>query len=100
LDITDDLLKEFKDRMHITHNEDDNLKQLLSFSIVAIKSSCGSFDIEGSTDIDLRAKELVFERTRYVYNDALEYFTENFLSEINSLGLDIALEEEETDATV
>ncbi|UII58677.1 phage gp6-like head-tail connector protein (plasmid) [Cytobacillus spongiae] len=86
--------------MHITHNEDDNLKRLLSFSIVAIKSSCGSFEVYGETDIDLQAKELVFERTRYVYNDALEYFNDNFLSEINSLGLDIALEEEETDATV
>lgn len=101
MDITAEFLKEFKDRMHITHSsEDDNLKRLLSFSIVAIKSNCGPFDINGESNIDLRAKELVMERTRYVYNDALEYFEDNFLSELNSLGLSIAFEESDSDATI
>ncbi|MGE7766663.1 phage gp6-like head-tail connector protein [Peribacillus sp. NPDC096540] len=86
--------------MHITHNEDSNLKQLLSFSITKIKSSCGEFDIYGEKDIDLMGKELVFERTRYAYNDALEYFDDNFLSQITSLGLSIALKEGEPDAAV
>ncbi|MEK5524138.1 phage gp6-like head-tail connector protein [Heyndrickxia sp. FSL W8-0423] len=75
--------------MHISHNEDSNLKQLLSFSITAIKASCGNFDIYGEKDTDIRAKELVFERTRYAYNDALEYFEDNFLSDITSLGLSL-----------
>jgi hypothetical protein len=76
--------------MHITHSgEDSNLERLLSFSIVAIKNSCGEFDIEGSKDTDLRAQELVLERTRYAYNDALEYFGDNFLSEITSLSLSL-----------
>ncbi|MED3650612.1 phage gp6-like head-tail connector protein [Heyndrickxia sporothermodurans] len=75
--------------MHISHNEDSNLKQLLSFSITAIKSSCGEFDIYGEKNTDIRGKELVFERTRYAYNDALEYFEDNFLSEITSLGLSL-----------
>jgi hypothetical protein len=101
LEISTELLKKFKDRMHITHSsEDDNLKELLSFSVVAIKGNCGAFDINGTTDIDIRAKELVLERTRYVYNDALEYFEDNFLSELNSLGLSIAFEESDTDATI
>lgn len=100
MDITTDFLEEFKERMHITHNEDSNLKKLLSFSITKIKSGCGEFDIYGEKDIDLMGKELVFERTRYAYNDALEYFNENFLSEINSLGLLIALAERDTDATI
>ncbi|WP_110928410.1 hypothetical protein [Bacillus massiliglaciei] len=99
-EVSPDLLAEFKERMHITHNEDDNLKKLLSFSIASIKGSCGDFNIEGDSDIDLRAKELVFERTRYAYNDALEYFNENFLSDINSLGISIALAEEDIDATI
>lgn len=86
--------------MHITHNEDSNLKQLLSFSITKIKSVCGEFDIYGEKDIDLMGKELVFERTRYAYNDALEYFDDNFLSQITSLGLSIALKEGEPDASV
>lgn len=93
--VTPELLTEFKERMHISHNEDNNLKQLLSFSISYIRSKCGDFDIEGDSDTDIQAKELVFERTRYAYNDAVEYFEDNFLSEINSLSLDIALKEGE-----
>lgn len=101
MEITDQLLQEFKDRLHISHSsEDDNLKRLLSFSVSAIKSSCGEFDIYGTSETDNRAKELVFERTRYAYNDALEYFQENFISEITSLGLSLIPEEDETDATI
>jgi len=82
--------------MHISHSsEDDNIKRLLSFSIADLQGKCGHFDIEK----DGRAKELVFERTRYAYNDALEYFNDNFLSQINSLGLSIALKESDPDAS-
>jgi len=90
--ITDELLKEFKERMHITHgSEDDNLKRLLSFSISDLHDKCGHFDVAENK----RAKELVFERTRYAYNDALEFFDNNFLSQINSLGLTLAAKEGE-----
>lgn len=85
--ITEELLKQFKDRMHIFHEgEDDNLKELLSFSISFVESKIGEFDIEEN----LKAKELVFERSRYAYNDAVEYFEDNFLSEIISLSLEMA----------
>jgi hypothetical protein len=101
LEISTGLLKKLKDRLHITHSsEDDNLKELLSFSIVAIRGNCGEFEVDGTTDIDIRARELVLERTRYLYNDAIEYFEDNFLSELNSLGLSIAFEESDTDATI
>ncbi len=83
--------------MHISHyGEDDNLERLLSFSIADLQDKCGVFDVNKNE----RAKELVFERTRYAYNDALEYFNDNFLSQINSLGLSIALKEGESDATI
>ena len=94
MEITDTLLQEFKGRMHFTHKgEDNNLKELLSFSIDDITEKCGSFDIEKNK----RAKELVFERTRYAYNDALEYFDKNFQSQINSVGFSIAMGTEEGD---
>ncbi|GLO64746.1 hypothetical protein MACH08_05300 [Oceanobacillus kimchii] len=93
--VTDDLLKEFKNRMHISHDtEDDNLKELLSFSIAFVEDKCGEFSLEGESNIDKRAKELVLERTRYAYNDAVEYFDDNFLSAIVGLGLDMALSKE------
>jgi hypothetical protein len=87
--ISDELLLEFKDRLHISHaSEDENLKRLLSFSIADLTAKCGDFDLETNE----KARELVFERSRYAYNDALEFFDENFLSLITSLGISIALE--------
>ncbi|MFD2637694.1 hypothetical protein [Piscibacillus salipiscarius] len=92
--VTQEILEEFKERMHITHNsEDSNLQRLLSFSVHSLQRKCGPFDINEHEG----AKELVFERTRYAYNDAIEYFEDNFLSEITSLGIDLL--SEETDET-
>jgi len=89
--VTDELLEEFKDRMHISNKaEDSNLKRLLSFSVAFVEDKCGEFDIEGNENSDKRARELVLERTRYAYNEALEYFEDNFLSEILSLGFALA----------
>lgn len=92
-EVTESLLQEFKNKMHISHNEDDNLKDLLSSSISFIRRKCGDFDLEGKKDTDVSAKELVLERARYSYNDAVEYFEDNFKSEILSLQLDILLKE-------
>lgn len=79
--ITPQMVTEFKERMHITHSaEDSNLERLLSSSYEAIKRDCGEFDINTSET----GKELVFERSRYAYNDALEFFQDNFLSELQS----------------
>jgi hypothetical protein len=100
MSITPAILEEFKDRMHLGGEEDDNLKRILSASNKALISACGSYDLIS----DETFKELVFERSRYVYNDALEYFNINFSSEINSLRVNKALEEivleEDTDATI
>ena len=80
-DISDDLLKQFKDKLHILHDdEDDNLKRLLSFYEILCEK-CGFFDIDNNE----QGKSLVFERARYEYNDKLEYFDTNFLGEMSSL---------------
>ena len=84
--ITPQMVEEFKERMHITHSmEDSNLQRLLSSSFAAIKQNCGEFDISESET----GKELVFERTRYVYNDALEFFQDNFISELQSFAFSL-----------
>ncbi|UIJ67561.1 hypothetical protein LW858_04710 [Bacillus cereus] len=87
--ISNEILQQFKDRMHLGDEEDDNLKRILSTSNKALLRVCGNYDLNKDEEF----KELVFERSRYVYNDALEYFDKNFLSQINSLGVDKALEE-------
>jgi hypothetical protein len=100
LDIKDYILEDFKERMHLGNEEDENLRRILSASVVALKKSCGDFDLEKDEDF----RELVFERSRYVYNDALEYFSQNFITEINNLSIGKALEEivleDDTDATI
>lgn len=100
MSITYEVLSEFKERMHLGDDEDENLGRILSASVVALQKVCGSYDI----NIDEDFKELVFERSRYAYNDALEYFDTNFLTIINNLNLNKALEEivleDDADATV
>ena len=88
MDIPYEVLNEFKGRMKIMHSgEDDNLKGLLSSSCVALNKACGVFDFNSE-----QGKELVFERARYAYNDSLEFFADNFLTEI--INLTLALYEE------
>lgn len=87
--ISNEILQQFKDRMRLGDDEDDNLRRILFTSNKALIKDCGSYDINE----DETFKELVFERSRYAYNDALEYFAENFLTEINSFGIQKALEE-------
>lgn len=89
MSVTDDELKEFKERMRIEDSVDDGyLTRVLNASVLALQTSCGDYDMTNQS-----FKELVFERSRYAYNDALEYFNANFLTEINTLGVKKALEE-------
>lgn len=82
-EITVELLAEFKERMKLSDDEDANLTRTLKASIEDLTDKCGQYDVHTSE----RFKELVFERSRYAYNDALEYFNDNFLSQINSLAI-------------
>lgn len=95
-DITQEILVEFKDRMKLGDDEDDNLTRILKASVEDLQDICGDYDINTSE----RFKELVFERSRYVYNDALEYFHNNFLTQLNNLNIAKALESSEVDETV
>lgn len=75
---TTGLLNEFKKRNHIFHDsENDSLNLILNKSQAAIKRLTGTDDLSNP-----EVAELVLERSRYVYNDALEYFEENFRSTI------------------
>lgn len=97
--ITPEILEEFKNRMKLDDGEDDNLTSILQASYDDLRVVCGNYELT-----DSRFKELVFERSRYVYNDALEYFHENFLTQINNLSVSKALEsisvEGDADATI
>ncbi|BDH62312.1 hypothetical protein MTP04_24420 [Lysinibacillus sp. PLM2] len=98
--INDTILNEFIERMHLDEAESENLRRILFASHEDLIAKCGNYDIHN----EVAFKELVFERSRYVYNDALEYFDTNFLSQINHLGIKKALEgivlDGDTDATI
>lgn len=82
--ITDDLLSEFKDYTKISHDtEDEYLKNLLKKSYSNLVSRFGEFNIYE----DLEGQDLVFARSRYAYEDLLEYFNDNYQDDLISYGL-------------
>lgn len=92
--VTEELVQELKESLHITNaREDDYIKKILSSSIAYLRSVCGDIDIENNES----ARELVVERARYSYNDAVEYFEDNFLSQINNLGMTLVFEGDENE---
>lgn len=85
------LLDTFKKRMRIFHDmEDDNLSFILESSQAALDGLLGFEVITTQT-----GKELVLERSRYVYNDCLELFYDAYKNEIARIALSSYIPEEE-----
>lgn len=91
--ITPEILEEFKEAMKLGDDEDANLTRILTASHQYLAPKCGNRDIA----TDEAYKELVFNRARYAYNDAVEHFDDNFLSNRLSQGLEKAIEALEGD---
>jgi hypothetical protein len=78
------LLKPFKERMRIFHSgEDNNLSRMLESSEDNILSLVGS-----QRPTEPRVRELILERARYVYNDQVEFFYDNFQGDLMALSLE------------
>lgn len=78
------LLKAFKERMRIFHSgEDENLSRMLESSEANILSLVGS-----QRPTEPRVRELILERARYVYNDQVEFFYDNFQGDLMALSLE------------
>ena len=79
-------LNRFKQRMKIFHkSEDDILRQILETSKQDVLALVG----KAARD-DARTIELIYERSRYVYYDSLEFFYDNFQEQILNLSLQYA----------
>lgn len=75
--ISQDHVDEVKKQLKIYHSHsDDRLKSFLESSYLFIKSKCGDFNIEENN----MGTELMYSRVRYMNDDALEYFDDNFKS--------------------
>lgn len=80
-------IDEYKERFRIFHSsEDPSIGKQLESGFADIKSIIGDFD---PTKYE-KGKELVFERTRYLRNEALEYFYDNFQTMIMDASIDLA----------
>ncbi|MFJ7662962.1 head-tail connector protein [Lysinibacillus sp. NPDC097162] len=85
-----ELLAELKSRLRITWNDEDaELQRIINRAksyFEKLTSKAFSFDL------DDWETELLFERCRYVYNNAADEFEKNFSDELKRLILHVALE--------
>lgn len=93
----EDLLKELKNRLHITWNEDDpdleNIIKRAKAYFLRLTGKSFSFAPEDEET------ELLYERCRYVYNNAADEFEKNFEDELKRLILHVALEKRKLNGT-
>lgn len=88
-----DLLDEVKEALAITWNEEDsNIIKLINRSVYYINDLVG---VELDLKVNLSARELVVNRIRYEYNNALDQFETNFEQPLSRLILHVALKERE-----
>lgn len=83
---TQDYIDEYKERFRIFNSsEDESIGKQLESGFADIKSIIGEFD----PNVYEKGKELVYERTRYLRNEALEYFYDNFQMMIMDASIDL-----------
>ncbi|NEY20504.1 hypothetical protein G4D61_11110 [Bacillus ginsengihumi] len=91
--LIDDLLTELKDKLQVTWNDDSTNRQLtrmLNRGQKYFNELCGTeFTFEDSSP----ERELLMERCRYDWNNALSDFEDNFRKELGRLILKVAADD-------
>lgn len=86
--ISDDVVQDLKNRLHITHESEDNyIESLLTASYAYIKSRCGDFLI----DSNQVGRELVMERAKFAYEGQLAYFDEMYAKMLVAFSFDLQI---------
>ncbi|WP_413488452.1 phage gp6-like head-tail connector protein [Carnobacterium divergens] len=89
-----EFIEGYKSRFRIFNiSEDDDIGKQLDDSYEDIKSLIGNFDPAEYS----KGKELVYERTRYLRNESLEYFYGNFQTMIMDASVDLVGDTENAD---
>ena len=86
-------LKSFKQRMRINTEDPDELANLTKMLIASYTSIIRLVGVSDATDPEV--EELIYERSRYTYNDALDEFKENYKENIRDVFLANQPEESE-----
>ncbi|MCQ6530753.1 head-tail connector protein [Bacillus mycoides] len=94
----DRLLQDVKSRLRITwDDEDEQLKKTIERGKAYLQNLCGtSFSFEQENQV----KQLLIERCRYEYNNALEDFEKNFRGELQRFIIDAALKKRSKNETI
>ncbi|HFO0458967.1 TPA: hypothetical protein ACHIFS_002566 [Bacillus paranthracis] len=86
-----DLLEDVKHALAITWDEEDkDIIKLIDRSVYFINDLVGA---ELDLAVNLSARELVINRIRYEYNNALDQFESNFFQPLSRLTLQVAIDE-------
>ncbi|MDG4969259.1 hypothetical protein [Lactococcus lactis] len=86
-------LKYFKQRMRINTDDPDEIANLTKMLIASYTSILRLVGVLDATDPEV--EELIYERSRYTYNDALDEFKENYSQNIRDVFLANQPEESE-----
>ena len=86
-------LKSFKQRMRINTEDPDEITNLTKMLIASYTSILRLVGVSDATDPEV--EELIYERSRYTYNDALDEFKENYSQNIRDVFLANQPEESE-----
>ena len=86
-------LKAFKQRMRINTEDPDEIANLTDMLIASYTSILRLVGVKDASDPEV--KELIIERSRYTYNDALDEFKENYKQNIRDVYLANQPEESE-----
>ena len=86
-------LKSFKQTMTINTEDPDELTNLTKMLIASYTSILRLVGVSDATDPEV--EELIYERSRYTYNDALDEFKENYAQNIRDVFLANQPEESE-----
>lgn len=78
-------LKPFKQRMRINTEDPDEIANLTKMLIASYTSILRLVGVSDTTDPEV--EELIYERSRYTYNDALDEFKENYKQNIRDVFL-------------
>ncbi|ACK90417.1 Gp6 protein [Bacillus cereus AH820] len=89
--LNETLLEDVKSRLRITWNDEDKqLIKTIERGKAYLQKLCSTSFSFGEED---QVKQLLIERCRYEYNNALEDFEKNFRGELQRLILESALKE-------
>lgn len=97
--LVDDLLVELKDKLQVSWDDKSTNESLIKMIKRGLKYFNGLCGTEFTFTEDSTERELLLERCRYDWNNALDDFEKNFQSELSRLILDIALQKYKEEVT-